>query len=60
MLVIARPFMAAERKQDGRGLASKSQRLARKIRAAWLLRTNARRDKTVQSTKILEKILVKF
>ena len=45
MLVIARPLMAAERKQDCRGLASKSQCLARKIRAAWLLRTKARRDK---------------
>ena len=39
-------FVAAERKQDCRGLANKIQCLARKIAIAWLLPTNARRDKS--------------
>ena len=45
--------VAAERKQDYRGLASKIQCLARKITTVWLLRTNAQKDKSVQSTRIL-------
>ena len=38
------------------------QSLARKIATAWHLPTNARRDKSVQSTltRILERILVEF
>ena len=41
-------FVAAERKQDCGGLANKIQCLARKIATAWLLPTNARRDKSLQ------------
>ena len=48
----AQTFVAADSKQDW-GLASNIQCLAWKITTAWLLRTKAQGDKSVQPTRIL-------